>query len=239
MTREEVAGHASCSPGVRAYAAASTIMQILAIDTASPAPGREPSRGRMRSSRRRCPRTAVRRRSSFRPSPACSRRPASGSPIASASRSARARDPSRASGSVSPRRGGSAAPPASRSRPSRRWSASPSPSARGERTAHRLRFSTLVAAKWWSSVSPSTWPARDPSRRRHAFPRSSVLASAAGDPLVALPAEIVEGALAPSVLPSTALALAVEPRPASRRQCADLRVIYSRPSAAEEKHGAA
>lgn len=70
------------------------------------------------------------------------------------------------------------------------------------------------------------------------LPGSSVFAFAAGDPLVALPAEFVEGALAPSVLLSTALVLAVNRAPGAATN-APISASYSRQSAAEEKHGAA
>jgi tRNA threonylcarbamoyl adenosine modification protein YeaZ len=64
------------------------------------------------------------------------------------------------------------------------------------------------------------------------------IASLAGDRLlVALPATLVPGAAAPAVPPARALALAVSRAPGPEAEV--LAPIYSRQSAAEEKHGAA
>jgi tRNA threonylcarbamoyladenosine biosynthesis protein TsaB len=63
-----------------------------------------------------------------------------------------------------------------------------------------------------------------------------VAARASGDPIVALPRALVAGAFVdplPAVAASLARAVAREPRPGGAMEA-----IYSRPSAAEEKHGA-
>jgi hypothetical protein len=64
----------------------------------------------------------------------------------------------------------------------------------------------------------------------------AVSAEWSGDPIVALPPGLVPGALEaplPGVATSLARAVARDPRPTGA-----LEAIYSRPSAAEEKHGA-
>jgi hypothetical protein len=63
---------------------------------------------------------------------------------------------------------------------------------------------------------------------------AAVSAQAGGDPIVALPRELVAGAFEaplPAVAASLARAVAREPRPGGAMEA-----IYSRPSAAEEKH---
>ncbi|MEO8347880.1 MAG: tRNA (adenosine(37)-N6)-threonylcarbamoyltransferase complex dimerization subunit type 1 TsaB [Acidobacteriota bacterium] len=69
------------------------------------------------------------------------------------------------------------------------------------------------------------------------LPLDRARAEAAGLPMAALPPGLFAGAVRPETSPSRALALAVSrapgPEPPSR-----LAGIYSRPSAAEEKHGA-
>lgn len=69
------------------------------------------------------------------------------------------------------------------------------------------------------------------------LPHADILAAATAKLLVALPAGLLPGAQAPAISPARALALALAraPRPAAH----SLSPIYSRPSAAEEKHGPA
>jgi tRNA threonylcarbamoyladenosine biosynthesis protein TsaB len=81
-----------------------------------------------------------------------------------------------------------------------------------------------------------------PERAREVAPlrrlRLDEIASFAGERLrVALPAALVAGAMAPEASPASALALAVSRAPGP--DAAALTPIYSRLSAAEEKHGAA
>lgn len=69
------------------------------------------------------------------------------------------------------------------------------------------------------------------------FPQTEVARQAAGEPVVALPAGIGgAGGLAPRMRIASGLALAVSRAP--RRDWATAAAIYSRPSAAEERHGA-
>jgi tRNA threonylcarbamoyladenosine biosynthesis protein TsaB len=68
------------------------------------------------------------------------------------------------------------------------------------------------------------------------FPHAGVLAGPA-TLLIALPGELLAGSHAPAVLPARALAVAIAQAP--RAAARTLLPIYSRPSAAEEKHGSA
>jgi len=89
-----------------------------------------------------------------------------------------------------------------------------------------------VVAECFDLTSPR---ARSLGASRRTTP-DGVSAIANGDPIVALPRELVPaafGAPLPAVAASLALAVARDPRPATA-----LEAIYSRPSAAEEKHGA-